>query len=311
MISYAKSPLEKYLKRAFPYLCAVTTQPKKRLLVLAGPTASGKTDLAIKLSQQHGGAPILSADSRQIYREMRIGTARPTDQQIAAAPHHFIATRSIFDPPFTAGDFVKQALDILETHYAEHDTAILCGGTGMYIRALCEGIDTFPDVTTEIKQAVKLLYQNEGIAALQAAVAAEDPQYFAETDTQNPHRLIRALEVTRAAGQPFSTYRSGQKAIRPFEPTYMLLHPDRQILLQRIEKRVHNMMSEGLLDEARELYPHRNLIPLQTVGYQEFFQYFDGNYTLNQAIERLIIHTRQYAKRQITWFKKDNFWQYI
>ncbi len=286
----------------------MTTLSKKKLLVLAGPTASGKTDLAIKLSRLYDAAPILSADSRQIYREMRIGTARPTDEQLAAAPHYFIATHSIHEAPFTVGDFVTQALEVLRRHYQEHDTAILCGGTGMYIRALCDGIDRFPEVPPDVKETVRQLYETQGISALQTALAAEDPVYFADVDVQNPHRLIRALEVTRAAGQPFSSYRSGAKAERSFEPTYMLLNPERAILLKRISQRVTQMVAEGLIEEAQTLYEYRDLIPLQTVGYQEFFNYFDGTCSRAEAIERVNIHTRQYAKRQMTWFKKDTHW---
>jgi tRNA dimethylallyltransferase len=281
----------------------------KYLLVIGGPTASGKTALAIQLARQLG-APILSADSRQFYRELRIGVARPTEDELVQAPHHFIADRSV-KAPLSAGAFAREALALLETIYREHDYAILVGGSGLYVRALTEGLDDFPDVPENIRTAVNDLYEKEGLEALQQAVAEADPDYYAEVDQQNPARLLRALAVCRASGRPYSSFRQAAAPERPFIPVYFQLSWLREDLYARIDARVDRMMGEGLLEEARSVLAFRDQPALQTVGYQELFDYFDGKTDLPTAVELIKRNTRRYAKRQLTWHRRDGYWKHV
>jgi tRNA dimethylallyltransferase len=278
---------------------------KKKLIVVGGPTASGKTALAIQLAQEFG-TEIVSADSRQFYKEMSIGTAKPTPHELVQAKHHFIDNLSIHDS-YSVGDFERDALAVLKTIFEKNDTAIMVGGTGLYIRAVCEGLDEFPDVPPPIRQEFEALFEKEGIEPLQKLLEEVDYKYFTEVDIHNSVRLIRALSVWKASGQPFSSFRSATKVTRDFEPVFKTIDLPRPVLYDRINRRVDIMMSEGLLEEARQLYPFKHLNALQTVGYTELFAHFDGQLTLDEAVDKIKQHTRNYAKRQTTWFKKNGF----
>jgi len=275
----------------------------KQLLVLAGPTASGKTKTAIRWSQALGNAPIVNADSRQFYQEMSIGTAKPTPEEMAAAPHYLFDDRSIHTP-FDVGDYEREALELLTELFEKHDQVILTGGSGLYIRALCEGLDEFPDVTEKAKQQVADIFEKEGLPGLQGVLAQLDPETYNKIDLQNPRRLVRALNVCYTEGHPYSSYLKKPKKERPFTPVYFCLEWDRAALYERINLRVDLMLKAGLEAEAKALYPHRELRSLQTVGYREFFTYFsEEEVTLAETVELIKQNTRRYAKRQLTWFK--------
>jgi tRNA dimethylallyltransferase len=279
---------------------------KKQLIVIGGPTASGKTGVAIQLAQAFNTC-ILSADSRQFYREMSIGTAKPSPEELQQAPHHFINSLSIHDS-YSVGDYERDALALLQELFQKKSKVILTGGSGLFIRAVCEGLDEFPDVPEETLKAITQLYENEGLSALQQRLKKLDPDYYQEVDLQNSRRLIRALSVCKASGRPFSSFRQGGKKTRPFQPFYISLEWERTQLYERINRRVDQMMAEGLLEEAQQLHPHRHLKSLQTVGYQELFDYFDGLHSLDRAVELIKQNTRRYAKRQLTWFRKRDHW---
>ncbi|GIV31309.1 MAG: tRNA dimethylallyltransferase 1 [Saprospiraceae bacterium] len=283
--------------------------PQKHLIVIGGPTASGKTRTAIAVAQ-HFHTEILSADSRQFYREMRIGTARPTEEELAQVPHHFIGHLSIHDS-YDAARYEADALGLLKRLFSEKDCAILVGGSGLFIRAVCEGFDPMPPVPQAIRLQVQALYLEGGLEALREALRVHDPEYLERADIHNPRRLQRALEVCLASGRPFSSFHSRKSKPRPFVPVYVLLDPDRKALYRRIEARVDEMIAAGLVEEARSLFPLRHLQALQTVGYQELFEHFEGRITLEQAIEQIKTHTRRYAKRQMTWFRKYGKWQHF
>lgn len=280
---------------------------QKFLIVIGGPTASGKTALSLKLAT-HFQTEILSADSRQFFKEMEIGTAKPDAEELAVAPHHFINSRSIFEP-YSVGDFERDALAFLEKFYQENDVAILVGGSGLYIRALCEGLDKFPPVSAAIKQQVIDDFDKNGIEFLQAELKDSDPDYYEEVDLSNAHRVIRALSVCRASGQPFSNFRKKDTDTRPFTPIYILTEVERPKLYDKINRRVDLMVEAGLIEEASNLYQYKSLTSLQTVGYQEFFDFFDGKITQEEAIELVKRNSRRYAKRQMTWYRKDEHWQ--
>ena len=282
---------------------------KKYLIVIGGPTASGKTALAIQLAQ-HFSTEIISADSRQFYQEMNIGTAKPTTAELAAVKHHFVNNLSIHDD-YSVGDFEAEATLTLEKIFAEKDVAIMVGGTGLYIRAVCEGLDDFPDTPLSTRQYFENLHQENGIEYLQKMLQDVDNQYFTKIDISNPARLIRALSVWKTSGQPYSNFLGKKKTERNFEPIYLVLDVPREILYNRINKRVDAMITAGLEQEAKELWEFKNRNALQTVGYSELFNYFEGQYSRVEAIEKIKQHTRNYAKRQITWFKKDAHWQRI
>lgn len=281
----------------------------KKLIVIGGATATGKTALAIKLAQ-HFGTEIISADSRQFYRSMSIGTAKPNPEELAAAKHHFIDSLDVTQS-YSVGEFEQDCLHLLNTLFQTHDYVILVGGSGLFIRAVCEGLDTFPDVPEEIIQQVKTGEKTGGLTWLQQQVEQLDPEYFKQVDRNNPARLRRALEVCLAAGQPYSSFRSGQKQTRPFQPIYLLLDVPRPILYARIDARVDAMLTAGLETEVRNLLPFRHLSALKTVGYEEFFDYFDGNLTFPEAVDKIKQHSRNYAKRQATWFRKHGDWDVI
>ena len=279
----------------------------KFLIIVGGATATGKTEMAIKLAQ-HFETEILSADSRQFYREMTIGTAKPNTEELAAAKHHFINSLSIHDE-YSVGDFEQDALQLLDAIFEKKDVAIMAGGSGLFIRAVCEGLDEFPDVPNEIRDQLDLDFEKNGLEFLQKELAERDPEYFEKVDQQNPVRLIRALSVIRVSGQPFSNFLNQEKPKRSFTPIYILLDMDREKLYDKINRRVDLMMEKGLLEEARSLHAYKKLTSLQTVGYQEFMRYFDGNWTLEKAVEMIKQNSRRYAKRQMTWFRKRPYWK--
>ena len=281
----------------------------KTLIVIAGPTASGKTAFAIKMAKALNTV-ILSADSRQFYKEMSIGTAAPTEEELSQVKHYFVHHISIEDK-YDVADYERDVLQLLGELFKTHDAVIMTGGSGLFIDAVCNGIDAMPDVEPEIREKVQKLYDEGGLKALQDAVQRLDPAYFALVDQQNPRRLQRALEVCYQTGLPFSSFRQGQAAQRDFAIKKYAILWDRLQLIERIDKRVDMMMELGLLEEAKALYPKRHLNALNTVGYKELFAYFEGNCTLAEAVEQIKIHTRQYAKRQMTWLRKDTSYHWI
>ena len=275
----------------------------KTLLVIAGPTASGKTAAAIRLAQ-HFNTVILSADSRQFYREMSIGTAKPDAEELAAAKHYFIDSHSV-EQLFSVGDFEKQSLALLDELFKQHDVVILVGGSGLYIKALCEGFDDIPQADEGLRGQLNNELAENGITPLQEELKSVDPAYYNEVDINNPQRVIRALEVYRSTGQPFSSYRKATTNKRPFNCIKIALDLPREVLYNRINARVDIMVAQGLIDEVRALLPYRHLNALNTVGYSELFDHFDGKSDLNTAIELIKQNTRRFAKRQLTWFRKD------
>jgi tRNA dimethylallyltransferase len=279
---------------------------KKYLVVIGGATASGKTGLAIEVAKRFKTS-ILSADSRQFYREMSIGTAKPTAEELAAAPHYFVGNLSIHDY-YSVGDFERDALAVLDEIFNTYNIAVMVGGTGLFLRAVCEGLDEFPETPLSIRQDFEDMYEKEGIEPLQKLLQTVDPEYFATVDQQNPMRLTRALTVWKSTGKPFSSFRTQAKKTRDFEPIYIATDLDRTVLYDRINRRVDVMIAEGLLTEAENLLPFRHLNALQTVGYQELFDYFDRKTTVEEAIDKIKQHSRNYAKRQTTWFRKEAHW---
>ncbi len=275
----------------------------KRLLVVVGPTGVGKTDVAIRLAR-HYGAPILSTDSRQVYRGMPIGTAQPDAEQLQAAEHHFIASHDITDN-LNCGTYEVQALALLGELHARHDDVVAVGGSGLYVRALCEGIDDLPQADEALREALSRRLAAEGVAALAEQLRELDPAYYAVVDRCNPARVLRALEVCLQTGHPYSELRTGNKRRRPFRIVKIGIDMPREMLYERIDRRVDAMIAQGLEAEARALYPHRALNALQTVGYRELFEYFDGLTTFGKAIEAIKRNSRRYAKRQLTWFRRD------
>ena len=282
---------------------------KETLIVIAGPTASGKTAFAIKVAKALNTV-ILSADSRQFYKEMSIGTAAPTEEELSQAKHYFVHHISIEDK-YDVADYEHDAIQLLDELFKTHDAVVMTGGSGLFIDAVCNGIDTMPNVEPEIREKVQNLFDEGGLKALQEEVLRLDPDYFAIVDQHNPRRLQRALEVCYQTGKPFSSFRSGNTVRRDFGIKKYALLWDRQQLIERIDKRVDMMMEQGLLNEAKALYPKRDLNALNTVGYKELFAYFDGQCTLAEAVQQIKTHTRQYAKRQMTCLRKDNSYQWI
>lgn len=275
----------------------------KTLLVIAGPTASGKTAAAIRLAQ-YFDTVILSADSRQFYREMSIGTAKPDAGELAAARHYFIDSHSI-NELFSVGDFEKQGLALLDELFKQHDVIILVGGSGLYIKALCEGFDNIPQADEGVREKLNAELIEKGITPLQEELRLADPAYYNVVDINNPQRVIRALEVYRSSGRPFSSYRKATVNKRPFKCIKIALNLPREVLYERINTRVDIMVKQGLVDEVRSLLPYRQLNALNTVGYSELFEHFDGKTDLNTAIDLIKQNTRRFAKRQLTWFRKD------
>lgn len=277
-------------------------EKKKRLLVVVGPTAVGKTALAIQLAQ-HFETEVLSADSRQFYREMSIGTAKPAPEELQQAAHHFIDSHSIAEE-YSAGDFERDALKLLADLFVQHDDVVLVGGSGLFVRALCEGLDNLPKAPLEVREKLNTLLHEKGLQVLQQRLQDVDPIYYATADIQNPQRVVRALEVFEATGKPFSSFRQQEVVERPFEICTIGLNMEREELYDRINRRVDQMMDNGLLEEVKSLLPYRNKPALLTVGYAEIFDYLDSQCSLEEAVDRVKQNSRRYAKRQITWFKK-------
>ncbi len=276
----------------------------KNLICITGPTAVGKTALSIRLAQ-YLDTEIISADSRQFYREMRIGTAVPDDEELRAVPHHFIGHISIHES-FDAGAFEIHALTLLEKLFKQYDNLVLVGGSGLYINALLYGLDEFPEIPENIRAALNEELKTRGLNALAEELKRKDPVTYARIDIQNPRRVIRALEVARASGKPYSHFAGGKKKKRDFNFKIFALNLPRPILYRRIELRTDKMMEDGLPGEARSLYPYRHLPALQTVGYRELFDYFDGKWDLDRAVFEIKKNTRRYAKRQLTWWRKNS-----
>ncbi len=274
----------------------------KFLITVVGPTGIGKTALAIKLAQ-HYNCEILSADSRQFFREMSVGTAVPSAEELAAAPHHFIHHKSISES-YTVGDFEKEALSTLEKLFTKSDYAILVGGSGLYIDAILRGLDEFPEVSPEVKELVRSKYQKSGLEYLRKELQKRDPLYFETVDKDNPQRMMRALEVCKSSGRPYSSFLGGTRE-RNFTPILIGLEADRKLLYERINQRVDLMLANGLVEEARTLISHRDRNALQTVGYRELFSYFSGDFSYDFAVSEVKKNTRRFAKRQLTWFRRN------
>jgi tRNA dimethylallyltransferase len=278
----------------------------KYLVVIAGPTAVGKTALAIELAL-HYQSVILSADSRQFYKELNIGTAKPSAEELAKVKHYFIDTQSV-ETLYGAGHYEKDALKLLDELFQEHSLVFMVGGSGLYIDAVLNGVDDFIEVPLQIRESLNAAYQEKGLAWLQEELNEKDPDYFASVDQNNPQRLIRALEVIVHTGLPYSGFLLKKQTHRSFTPIKIMINCNREELYTRINKRVDDMMMQGLLDEVRALKDKRQYNALKTVGYKELYDYLDGNVKLETAVEKIRQHTRNYAKRQITWFKnKDTF----
>lgn len=275
----------------------------KTVILVTGPTASGKTAVAIQLALAYK-TEIISADSRQCFREMSIGVARPSVTELATVAHHFIASHSIHED-VTAATFEAYALSKVDELFQQHDHVIMVGGTGLYIKAFCEGLDLIPEIDPIIRQQVIQAYEEKGMAWLQQAIKEQDPDFFASGEIKNPQRCIRALEVCLSTGKSILEYRTGRKAMRNFRVIKIGLELPKEILHHQIHQRVEQMILAGLEDEVRSLYPYRRLNALQTVGYSELIDFIDGKISREQAIEAIKTHTRQYAKRQLTWFRKD------
>jgi len=279
---------------------------KKYLVVIAGPTAAGKTSLAIEIAK-HYHTEIISADSRQFYRELNAGTAKPSEEQLRRVKHHFINNKSIAEL-YGAGHFEKEAVKLLEQLFKEHDVVLLVGGSGLYINAVLNGVDEFDEVPAELRMQLTSEFKSRGLAWLQEEVKKHDPRYSETVDNNNPQRLMRALEVCIHSGKPYSEFISRKKIRRAFMPVKILINPPREQLYKNINTRTDEMMKNGLLEETKALLPFRHHNALKTVGYNELFEYLDGKRTLEQAVEKIKQHTRNYAKRQITWFKnKETF----
>ncbi|MBN8578551.1 MAG: tRNA (adenosine(37)-N6)-dimethylallyltransferase MiaA [Cytophagales bacterium] len=275
----------------------------KKLIVIVGPTAVGKTALAIRLAQ-HCATEIISADSRQIYRELEIGTAKPSAEELNLVPHHFINSHSLHQA-YDAGAYGQDALTLINSLFEKYDTLILCGGSGLYVRAVLEGFDAMPPVPEGLREQINKEYEANGLSWLQAQVKQADPSYFEVVDIQNPHRLIRALELHRASQKPVHELRRQKKLEHPFQVVKVGLELAREELYTRIDTRMDTMLAAGLFAEAEKFYPLRDLNALQTVGYREIFGFMDGLYDKAEAIRLLKQNSRHYAKRQLTWFKKD------
>ena len=281
----------------------------KYLVVIAGPTASGKTATAIKVAKALG-TEIISADSRQFYKELPIGTAAPTPEEQSEVQHHMIHNLNVEDK-YDVADYEQDVLDLLKKLFVNHDTVVLTGGSGLFIDAVCKGLDSIPDISEDVRNKVDELYKKGGLIALQNEVERLDPEYYNIVDKYNPRRLQRAVEVCYQTGLTYTSFRKNTVKQRDFKIVKVALLWERADLINRINKRVEIMVSEGLLDEAKSMYPKRHLNSLNTVGYKEVFEYFDGKVSLNEAIENIKINTRQYAKRQMTWLRKNNDYKWF
>ena len=276
----------------------------KTLLLIVGPTGVGKTELSLRVAE-HYGCPIISCDSRQIYRDIPIGTAAPTAEEQARVKHYFVGTREL-EENYNAGQYERDALKLLETLFAEHEVLVMTGGSMLYADAVCNGLDDLPEVTPNIRASVQRAYEEHGLEWLQREVQRLDPKYWEQVDRNNPARLAHCVEMSLTAGVPYSSLLSGKwKVERSFRIVKVGLNRERAELYARIDERVKQMVANGLVEEARSVYPKRRLNSLQTVGYKELFSYFDGEYDLDRAIELIQQNTRHYAKRQLTWLRRD------
>ena len=275
----------------------------KKLLIVLGPTAVGKTSYAIRLAKECG-SPVISCDSRQIYKEMSIGTAVPSKEELAEVKHYFIQCRSVRDY-YTAGLYELDATALVEELFKTHDTLVMCGGSGLYIEAFCNGLDDFPPADPELRASLMDRLEKDGLDALRFDLKVLDPESYEAIDIANPQRVVRALEVTIGTGRKFSSYKSGTPKERPFEMEKIGLSMPREALNSRINARVDRMAEAGLVEEVRGLLPMRELTALRTVGYREIFAYLDGKCTLQEALDAVKLDTRHYAKKQMTWFGRD------
>ena len=273
------------------------------LIVVAGPTAVGKTRVAITLAERLG-TEIVSADARQVFREMRIGTAHPSEEELGRVRHHLIGTRSIQEP-YNAADYGVEARAIINDLFTRYDYAILCGGSGLYIKAALEGFDEIPDIDPAIRESLNRAYREKGLPWLQEKMRELDPEHYEVMERQNPQRMLRALEVRIGTGRSIASFRTQRLSTPPFPVIKIGLTMDRGELYRIIDERVDRMVEAGLFEETTALYPYRHLNALRTVGYQEIFDYLEGQYDKSEAIRRIKQHTRQYAKRQLTWFRRD------
>ena len=281
----------------------------KYLVVIAGPTASGKTSTAIKVAKALG-TEIISADSRQFYKELPIGTAAPTPEEQAEVQHHMVHNLNVEDK-YDVADYEQDVLNLLNQLFVNHDAVVLTGGSGLFIDAVCKGLDSIPDISEEVRNKVDELYKKGGLIALQNEVERIDPEYYSVVDKYNPRRLQRAVEVCYQTGLTYSSFRKNTVKQRDFKIIKVALLWERSELIMRINKRVDIMVDEGLIEEAKAMYPKRYLNSLNTVGYKEIFEHFDGKVSLNEAIENIKINTRQYAKRQMTWLRKNNDYKWF
>ncbi len=276
---------------------------KKSLVVLVGPTAVGKTEVAIKVAKEFQ-TEIVSADSRQFYKEMNLGTAKPTADELKAVPHHLVNHLSIHSP-YTVKDFEEDALEIIAEIHSRHDVAVSSGGSGLYVQALCKGLDEMPQVPIAVREALMNDLEKVGLASLLQQLKKLDPDYYAIVDKANPQRIVRALEVCLFTNEPYSSFRARKNVERPFKVIMVGLRREREELYARIDSRMEEMIKSGLFEEAKSLHEFRHLNALQTVGYSEIFNYLEGAYDFEEAVRLLKRNSRRYAKRQLTWFNKD------
>lgn len=282
---------------------------EKTLKVIIGPTGIGKTAYALQMAEEYG-CPILNADSRQIYKDIPIGTAAPTAEEMARAKHYFVGMLHL-DEYYSAAQYEQDAISLLGELFQEHDTVVMSGGSMMYIDAVCKGIDDIPTVDEETRSLLKQRYEEEGLEPLVEELRLLDPQYYNECDKRNPKRVVHALEICYMTGRTFSSFRVRKEVSRPFRIEKIGLQRPRPILFDRINRRVDAMMEQGLLEEVRRVLPYRECNSLNTVGYKEIFKYLDGEWTLDFALEKIRRNSRVYAKKQMTWFKKDEDVQWV
>ncbi|MBT8257898.1 MAG: tRNA (adenosine(37)-N6)-dimethylallyltransferase MiaA [Bacteroidia bacterium] len=276
----------------------------KNLICIVGPTAIGKTALSIEVAQ-HFNTEIISCDSRQFFKEMNIGTAVPSEEELQLVKHHFIQHKSVKEP-YSVGQFEKEAIDTIEKLFKDHDVLVLAGGSGLYMQAITRGLDDFPEIEPEIRQTLNKRLQHEGLENLQNELRQLDQTAYEQIEIDNPHRVIRALEVTLGSGKPYSSFLSKSSVKRPFETIMIGLVADREIIYERINRRVDLMFEEGLLEEARAVFPYKHLNALNTVGYKELFRFIEGEWELDFAISEIKKNTRRFAKRQLTWYRKND-----
>lgn len=275
----------------------------KTLLVLIGPTGVGKTELSLRLAERYNTC-IVSADSRQLYRELKIGTAAPTPQQLARVPHHMVGTLELTSY-YSAARYEEEVMQLLDSLFRQHGVVLLTGGSMMYVDAVCKGIDDIPTVDEETRATMLRKYETEGLEQLCAELKLLDPDYYRIVDLKNPKRVIHALEICYMTGRTYTSYRTNEQKERPFRIIKIGLRREREELYDRINRRVHQMVEEGLVEEARRVYPYRQLNSLNTVGYKEMFRYLDGEWSLDFAIEKIQQNSRIYSRKQMAWFKRD------